>query len=201
MSRNIVVFDFDHTIYKGDSSIDFYFFFLKKYPIYFVVLFYQFFFYCLFKLKLISVENFKSRYFVFLTVLDEKSRENLINEFWDARKSVHFNQNLMNTFDFFKSKEIDIVIASASLYLILDAFKERHGIDLLIATEAEFSFKGLTIHENCRGIVKIRRLKEKYSDFTIVEAYSDNYDDSALLRMAQKGYWVKGNHLILYNSN
>jgi phosphatidylglycerophosphatase C len=191
MYKQIVVFDLDHTLYKGDSSIDFLLFFIKKKPFYFFVLFYQSYYFVLYKLRIISLLEFKSQFFIFLTFLNEENRNKLINNFWNNRKEKHFNQDLLKRIDYFKGRKIEVVIASASLQLIISVLKQKLGIDVIVATELEIVKNKVKIFENCRGEVKIKKLKESYGDFFILEAYSDNSDDIDLLNMASKGYVVK----------
>ena len=64
------VYDFDKTVYNGDSSIDFFFFCLsKKVKLvkYIAIIVYYF---CLYILHIISTKKFKEKFFMFLKEFD-----------------------------------------------------------------------------------------------------------------------------------
>ena len=73
------VYDFDGTIYQGDSSVDFYVYCLKRRPRLFLEL-PRFFRYCvLYKLGKVSKRELKEVYFHFLTKLDDA--EDFVRQF------------------------------------------------------------------------------------------------------------------------
>ena len=78
------LYDFDGTIYDGDSGIDIFFFALKKYPkiirrvpkiVWFAILK---------VLKIISMERFKSIVFSFLNDIDDI--DEFVLEFWEKHE-------------------------------------------------------------------------------------------------------------------
>lgn len=64
--QELYVFDFDDTIYDGDSSIDFYLFCLRKNILLIRYLPIQIYGMIMYKLKLKQKEYFKEKYFSFL---------------------------------------------------------------------------------------------------------------------------------------
>ena len=60
------VYDFDHTIYAGDCTIDFWCYCLKKYPIILRTIPSVLLYYILFKLHLCQRETFKEQFYTFL---------------------------------------------------------------------------------------------------------------------------------------
>jgi phosphoserine phosphatase len=55
---------------------------------------------------------------------------------------------------------------------------------------------GKTHGLNCHDVEKVRRLNEKYSDYVVMESYSDSLkSDKPILDLAKKAYLVKGEKL------
>ena len=64
------------------------------------------------------------------------------------------------------------------------------GIDAVIGTQLMVKNNKYSLLKNCRGKEKLVRLKQAIPGFEIVSAYSDNEDDTTLLKLAKNGYWV-----------
>ena len=92
------IYDFDKTIYDGDSSIDFFKFCLKKNKKMYLLLPKIIIFYILFCLNLISKEKLKECFFSFLVYFD--NIDELVNEFWIKNeykiKEFYLNQKKKN---------------------------------------------------------------------------------------------------------
>ena len=182
------VYDFDGTIYDGDSGKDLVKYALKKYP--FLVI------KCLKKSKalnkacsqgLVSFEQVKEELFSFIFKINNYPK--FLNEFVDS----HMNKIKA----LYKSRhDENDVIVSASCDIWIDLFAKRLGVKNVIATRLDVSGKIIGI--NCKGMEKVRRLNESLPNIPIIEAYSDEKSDEYLLRMAQKGYVVEGNRIIPY---
>ena len=67
MHKKIDVYDFDGTIYDGDSTVDFFFFTLFRNPRIIVKLPVIFWYACLSLLHIVSLQAFKSHFFSFVT--------------------------------------------------------------------------------------------------------------------------------------
>ena len=66
------VYDFDNTIYKGDSTRDFYFYSLKKFPLIIRFLPYQGYWFLKFILGIVNKTQFKEKMYGFLKYCDIK---------------------------------------------------------------------------------------------------------------------------------
>lgn len=183
------VYDFDGTIYQGDSSVDFYVYCLKRRPRLFLEL-PRFFRYCvLYKLGKVSKRELKEVYFHFLTKLDDA--EDFVRQFWNRHecriKSWYLQQ---------KSEE-DVVITASPEFLILEICK-RLGIRRLIATKVDIH-SGNFLSENCYGNEKVKRFRQVFSEKKIGEFYSDSESDLPMARIAEHAYLVVNNRLIEWN--
>lgn len=184
MKRN--VYDFDKTIYKRDSTFDFYRFCLKRRPVIMAEIPVVFFYAILFSLRLCSMTTFKEKFFRFLRCLE--AVDDLIAEFWDV------NQDDIADFYVTGRREDDIVI-SASPGFLLAPICGRLGIKTLIASRVDKN-TGLFDGENCWGEEKLRRLMEEMPDVSVGEFYSDSISDATLAGIAEKAYLVQHGGLI-----
>ena len=133
-------YDFDGTVYRGDSSVDFLLFCWKKQPALLRYLPRQGAGFALYAARRIDKTALKERYFSFLEGTDA---EGLAREFWDGREEKIYPWYLAQ-------KRPDDVILSASPEFLLRPICERLGVERLIASwvdPATGRFDG----PNCRG--------------------------------------------------
>lgn len=182
-------YDFDKTIYNGDSTADFYLFSLKRHKKIILLLpsllgaFLKFYIF-----KIGTKTEFKEVMYRFLRYCDiEKD----IKDFWDK------NENKIKDF-YLKQKKDDDVIISASPEFLLKPICNRLGIKHLMASCVDKK-SGIYSGINCHGKEKVRRFYEVFKDGTIDEFYSDSYSDSPLAEIAQTAFMVKGNDIFKWN--
>lgn len=182
-------YDFDKTIYDGDSTLDFYFFCLARKP-YLLFLFpYTCVFFVMYKLGIINKKKFKEKFFVFLKFI--KNIDELINIFWDT----HYKK--IKTW-FLNDKSKNKIIISASPDFLLRDICNRIGVDELIASIVDKN-TGKFISENCYGNQKVIRLNEKYNEYIIDNFYSDSQSDIYLAKISLNSYLVNKNNIVKWN--
>ncbi len=179
------VYDFDQTIYHGDSTRDFYFFCLKRHKNIIKFLPAVLVHFLKFACGRITKTQFKEKFYVFLTALDDVDRE--VEIFWEMHE-----KNLKKWY-LGQKKDSDLII-SASPEFLLSPICKKLGIELIASRVDKFS--GKTEGENCYGNEKLVRLKEKNRQFYIEEFYSDSYSDSPLALLAEKAFLVDGDRLL-----
>lgn len=180
------IYDFDETIYDGDSTRDFYFYCLGKYPkILFSVpaMAWAFFLYIL---GAWSKTRFKEKMYGFLKYVDDI--DSALNSFWDN------NAKNIKKWYIDRRKDDDAVI-SASPEFLLKPVCERIGIKYLIASRVD-KYTGKYTGENCWGEEKAVRLRELIPDAVCDEFYSDSLSDAPLANTARKAWIVRGNEVI-----
>ncbi len=186
----VYVYDFDKTIYDGDSSIDFIKFLMSKKKKLFFRLPKMAFYYFKYKTKLIEKEEMKEYFFSIVKYFD--NIDELVNEFW-TKKENKIKQFFINK----KSHKNDI-IASASPEFLLKPIKEKYKILDLFATNINKK-TGIIKGKNCHDVEKLRLINKQYKNYIIEEMYSDDeISDKPLLDIAKKSYIVKKNKLIDY---
>lgn len=179
------VYDFDNTIYNGDSSIDFYLFCLHIKP-YIIVLFPAILIgFILYKLKVKEKEYFKEKYFSFLKYFSNIDK--LVSKFWDKKE-----KNVKEWY--LKQKNKDDVIITASPEFLIKEISDRLGIKFLIASNVDAS-NGLFLSKNCYGSEKVNRFLEKFGDCKIDSFYSDSMSDLPMMKLAEKAYLVSKNNI------
>ena len=182
------IYDFDDTIYNGDTNRDILMYGFKKHP--FLVL------KALKKAKklqkdykrgVIEFERVKEAMLSF--IFEIKNYPKFINDFVDSHmkniKPWYISRRTQN----------DIVI-SASYELWIMQFCKRLGIRYVIATKTDSD--GRIIGKNCKGAEKLKRLASVIPNAVIVTAYSDSSCDIPILESARTAYVVEGNKLITY---
>lgn len=182
------VYDFDGTIYDGDSGEDLIKYAMKKHP--FLVM------KCLRKAKslnracekgMVSFEQVKEELFSFIYKINNYPK--FLNDFVDS--------HMYKIKALYKSRQTDNdVIVTASLDIWINLFANRMGVKNVLATR--FDVSGKIIGINCKGYEKVRRLSESFPNVPVVNAYSDEKSDEYLLKMAQNGFVVEGNRVIPY---
>ena len=184
--NRVNVYDFDGTIYNGDSSVDIYFFLLKRYPKLIAYFPKQILGMVRYKLHLSSKEEMKEMYFSFLKGV--QTDKTFVDDFWKQ------NQNKIKEW-YLNQKSKDDVIISASPEFLLKPICDILGIDNLIATKVELS-SGKFLSKNCQGVEKVVRFKESFSEAEIEAFYSDSKSDIYMAKLATKAFRVKKNSIM-----
>lgn len=175
------VYDFDGTIYAGDSTIDFYLFCIVRHPKVLKALPKQLLGGLRYCLKLIDKKTFKEYFYSFLEMLDEP--ESKVADFWFIYKKKIYSWYL------FQKQEDDVII-SASPEFLLQPICSELGIRELFASNVDIAtgkYKG----ENCKGQEKVNRFKSAYGECTIDSFFSDSISDAPLAQLSEKAYLVK----------
>lgn len=194
--QRIAAFDFDGTLYDGDSFLTFT---LHSLPLWRILLGIAKASYSLakWKIKLIDDSEAKQRLFFALykgvekTYLDEKAKT-----FADVADR-NLNHSIMKEFERCKSNGFETALISASLGFWLRPWASRHGFSEVIATEAEVDERGRLTGSfstpNCKGEEKVKRLLEIYpnrNEYTL-NAWGDSDDDVPLLNFADHSTKIK----------
>ena len=180
------IYDFDNTIFKGDSSYKFILYSFFRHPLKVIISLFKG---LMAKLKGQDLGIIKSEIFSF--VKDIANLDEYVNKF--------IFKNLKNIKSFYlnNQKENDLII-SASFDFIIVPFCHKLGINNVIATK--YSVKeGKISGVNCKGEEKVKRLKEEFPHIIVNEAYSDSFTDKPMLLLASKAYLVKGEKIIPFS--
>ena len=178
------VYDFDNTIYKGDSTRDFYFYSLKKHPGIIKYLPYQAYYFIKFALKIITKTEFKEKFYIFFKGIADIDA--FVEAFWTEHR-----KNIKKWY--FDIQRKDDIIISASPYFLLKPICDKLEISTLEASNVD-KYSGKYDGLNCWGDEKVKRFN-KISSEKIESFYSDSYSDSPLAEIADTAYMVKGDRI------
>lgn len=174
------VYDFDRTLFPGDSSMHFWAYCKKRYPLIWLHFPAGITKMALYKLKLFSWAEVMEKFFTFMKYIPDK--EQVIEDFWDEKVS--------KIYPWYKDKhKEDDLIISATPYFIINPIARRLGIKNVIATDMDintYKINGI----DCTGIQKVIRFHQEYPNATIDEFYSDSYSDMPLAEIARKSFMI-----------
>lgn len=186
----MILYDFDGTIYDGDSSVDFFKYCVKhNKKIYkrFPKMILAFFRY---KTKYINITECKEELFSFLN--DVENIDKMAENFWKE------NEKKVKKFYLEKDHSNDIII-SASPEFLLKPICNKLKVKDLIASNVD-KHNGKFYEPNNSEEVKVKNFYQKYPKAIIKEMYSDSNNDKPLLDLAEKSYFVKKNKLYDYKN-
>jgi len=181
------VFDFDNTIYDGESIIDFYLFSIKKKPAvlkYALAVLYNFLKY---KLRLTNMKDMirVSEKYAAAYIGEFDNIPELVEEFW--------SKNFRKIKPWYKVKDDDLLL-TGSLNLIMDPLCEKLGVKNCICSVFDMNKMEIT-HINF-GRNKKEIFREKYgNDAVIDEFYTDHAADKPMFEISESVFIVKGNRI------
>ena len=191
------VYDFDKTIYNGETLNDFYRFYLIKKPWKIYTVIFQLWYFLLYILKIINLEKLKENFLRFLNGENTGELKKLIREFWEKKESKINpwvkDEILKNK----KETEILVAISASPTFLIIDRLRLM-GFNVVIGTNFLFEntkFRSHITSKNCKNYEKVKRMDKWAEDnniqYDIVNFYSDSIADKPLFDLAENKYWVK----------
>lgn len=174
------VYDFDKTIYAGDSATHFWRFCAARHPAALRSLpgTALTFFRCIGKPGIHGA--LKQSIYAFLRQIPDVERE--VELFWDKHMDGIYPWYIE------RRKSDDLVISASPYFLVSEACR-RLGIACM-ATDMD-PHTGVIRGENCRNEEKVRRYREVYGDAPIEEFYSDSFADRPMMELAESAYLMK----------
>lgn len=187
----IDVYDFDKTLYKKDSTLEFWKFCIYKKVYLIFLLPYQFLYFILNKIGIVSTRKFKQEFFIFLRWISYFEIERLVEKFW-IQEIKNLNEELVQRLGKNNRK---VVCISASPEFLINYPCKKVGIDTIIATNYDLK-DYLIVGENCKGIEKVKKLNKLFENYKIENFYSDSLSDLPLFDIAENGYLVKNKQIL-----
>lgn len=177
----MTAYDFDKTIYDGDSSTDFFVYMIFSRP--YLLLFFPWFLlvFALYGMKILSKKKTKECLFFFVPWFSNIDK--IVDKFWEKNANKIFNW-------YAEQKQDDDLIVSASLGFIIKPLLEMLNVTNFIATNYNVK-TGKIIGENCYGKQKVIETERIYKGQKITAYYSDSLSDLPMMQYAKKGYLVQ----------
>ena len=199
MKKKLIVYDFDKTIYGGESGTNFFTYYLRNYPLKGLLFGLTYLKEVLFYLiKITDLKRLKERFFIFLESHSNEEIKKIVDGFWKeyGKKMYSWTQEELRE----NKKESDMVIVtSATPLFLLERLIPEMGYDMVFGTEfkgdGKEKFAAEIKGENNKGMEKVRKLdkwaKENNIEYEIIKFYSDSLADKPLYDIAEKKYWIK----------
>lgn len=179
------VYDFDHTIYKSDSTVDFYFFCIKKHPHIVCFLPIQIKGILFYKLGKYTKEQMKEDFFSFL--------KGIRNIDCDIEEFIEKNCYKISKWYLDAQLPSDVIISASPRFLI-EKFSEKSTGFTVIASEVNKK-TGKFESKNCYGKEKVTRFQERFGNEKIDSFFSDSDSDLPMAQLAMKAYKVEKNQI------
>ncbi len=189
LEKKLIVYDFDGTLYRGDSTRDYIFYCISEnkrillsawrmIPVLTGFLFHR------------DLARLKSGIFRILCRHFDLSRE--AERFWkDPETIARLYPDLIRH----EPDRINIICSASPDFELAYPFRML-GADSLICTRWDEKKKQI-IGSNCKSQEKIRRIREQYGNVPVEEMYTDDdVADGPLLSLAEKGFILKNGKII-----
>ncbi len=179
------VYDFDKTIFDGDSATHFWNYCIYRYPAAIRVL------PALVHTAVTHIRDpeihgvLKEKMFSVLRFVPDIDKE--VRVFWDENMDRVFSWYLQ------RKREDDLVISASPSFLIGEVCG-RLGVRY-IATEMD-THTGRLLSPNCRGQEKVKRFQSVYGDAVIDEFFSDSYADRPMMELARSAFLLKKGSIV-----
>lgn len=183
------VYDFDNTIYDGESTFDVFLFYLKKNPSLIKLFPTVVAAFAKYKKGKISIDDMIEKY----VPLVENAAKNIVNpekdpqEFWDRHMTK------IKPFYYDIQKEDDLII-TASPDFTMNEICKRLGVKHLLSSTVNpetGKFERICLKTN-----KVKAFFENYGDAQIENFYTDSPEnDAPLIEIAKHAYIVKKNKI------
>lgn len=183
------LYDFDGTIYDGDSGVDFIKYSIKNHKGTLKCLLLALGTVILYFLKIRTKEQMKNKLFRF--VKDIEDIDSYVEGFWKE------HEHKLKDFWISKKDHKKDIIISASCRFWLQPIADKYKVYDLFATDINMK-TGEVIGNNCHGKEKVRLFYDKYPKATIMKMYTDSVNDLPLIEEAKEGILVKKNKLYNY---
>ena len=175
------VYDFDKTIYHGDSTADFIKYLILKHPKTLLNLPATAWAYVLYIAGLKSKTHFKEKMYGLFRYIPDIDAD--LKNFWAIKKDKIKKWYL-------DQKRDDNLIISASPEFLLSPICEELGVKMIASVVDKKT--GKYSGENCHGEEKVRRMYEQIENPYVEEFYSDSLSDAPLAKEAQRAFLVNG---------
>lgn len=189
----VAFFDFDGTITRRDTFIDFAIHVHGKKKVV-KALFLHFFSVIGYKLGWVSGHVMKEKLLTyFFKEMSEKVFINHGKEYCQKKLPKHIRNKALEKIKWHQSQQHKVVMVTASLETWTQPFCDALGI-ALIATKIKIKNQKLTgelLGENCIGVEKVKRIKQEFQLEDMIDsyAYGNSVGDKEMLAFANKAYY------------
>ena len=197
--KDVVLYDFDGTIYKKDSFITF---LIYAIPTWNLVFSFLIFIPNLVKMFIRLKSNEESKQYIFshfFKGMDIKVFDDICTKY---QRKIDNNVSNILKLKIKQNQDFQQIIVSASISNWIIPWAKANNIDHVIATEIEVDqfgkITGKFATRNCNKEEKVNRIKRYFEnkEVVFVEAYGNSKSDFPMFTLAKSAYLIKRNKLI-----
>lgn len=189
---NIAFFDFDGTLYSGDSFTRFIFYSLKRRHIVrrgikvlpWILAYY---------FKIYPAHKMRAKLFYAMFHGVSYAALDAISKNYAQQLRQRLNPELIQRFKWHQQQGDRVVIVSAAASIYLHYVAEHLNCDL-ICTDIEIHsiLTGCYARPDCSSAEKVHRILKQFhlADFQSIYAYGNSHEDHAMLALATHAFWV-----------
>ena len=183
-------YDFDDTILKGNSMARFFVYCSLRLPYLFIFLPVLLLAVMLRAVRILNKNSYLHMLSWFVAAVPRAER--FASRFWD-RNMKHIKKWYLE-----QRRDDDVVISASPQFLAGEACR-RLGIRCI---GSPLSPKSARLDgKHVYAEIKVKIYKENFGDEPLATYYSDSLSDVPMFKLAEKGYFVCGNHVILLYEN
>lgn len=119
-------------------------------------------------------------------------KQKQVEKFWNK------NFRRVKSWYLAQKQDCDVIVSASPQYLVQVAC-DRLGVKC-IASQVDIS-TGKSLCKHCHGKAKVEQFCQRYANTPLATYYSDSLSDVPMFKYAQRGYYVKGDTIILLYEN
>lgn len=174
------VFDFDGTLYRGDSTLDFWLYSLAQCPTCLRSLPHQLISMARYTTRQVDKDTLKEQFYTFLQFLPDTSL--MVKDFWKrARRNLRFD--VLSC-----ASKGDLVVSASPEFLLLEICSQ-YGWKLVASKVNPQT--GKLLSANCHGKEKVFRLRAAGYPEYFDQGYTDSFHDEPLMRLCAAPFLVR----------
>lgn len=177
------LYDFDKTIYDGDSPPKFYLYCLARHPRIWWHPLTLAFWGAARGLRLINISKFKEKFFSFILYLPDYKKD--LRKFWD--------REIKNIFPWYyeKRRENDVICSATPRFMMSVVLEKLNRTATLVCSEIDDkTARFLPGESNCRGKNKATKLRALGLE-SFENGFGDSLGDVPMLKMCKNRFRVK----------
>lgn len=196
--KPVAIFDFDGTLYRGDSLVKFCFYVYRRQPWQARFFLLQLAGFGIHACGLISTDRFKNIFLSFLSGLSRERVDSLVKDFWEKEYPSGFFPEMLERLSQHRKEGIVTVCVSASPELYLAPIVAQLQMNALIGSRLDEQYR--LIGNNCKGPEKAARYVIDFptESYEVLYAYGDKESDGFVNALAHTAHRVtsSGNAVI-----
>ncbi|MBR2732578.1 MAG: haloacid dehalogenase-like hydrolase [Clostridia bacterium] len=180
------VYDFDNTIYHGESGVDAFFFYLKRHPQLLLALPWGIHAVARYKRGSLSIDDAIAQY---SGTIEAFCRKHITDPDGDVKRFWDTHMHKIKPF-YLAQRKPDDVILSASMDIFLAEICRRLGIGTFIGSVTDV--ERMRMISFCYRENKVAAFRAAFPDAVVENFYTDSLNDTPMIELAQNAFLVKG---------